>query len=105
MTESEFIQLIEDFFAELEEAIEDADLPLEVECGGGIMTITFNNGGQMVINRHTPMHQLWLAGKAQGYHFDYQDGQWICNRSQRDFFDVFNESATQMAGEPINIRF
>lgn len=104
MTESEFIQMIDDFFDELEIAIEDADLPLEVEHGGGIMTITFTNGQKMVLNRHTPMHQLWLAGKAQGYHFDYQDGRWICNRSQREFFDIFNEAASSMAGQSINIR-
>lgn len=105
MTESEFIQMIDEFFNDFEEAIEEADLPLDLDHGGGIMTITFSNGRQMVINRHTPMHQLWLAGKSQGYHFDYQDGRWVCNRSGRDFFDIFNESATEMAGEPINISF
>ena len=43
--------------------------------------------------------------KRQGLSFDYnkKTKEWICNKTQRDFTDVFNESVSQMIKQTYKI--
>ena len=65
----------------------------------------FGDGTRFVVNRQPPVKQLWLATKDKGYHFDYnkKTKEWICNKTQRDFTDVFNESVSQMIKQTYKI--
>jgi CyaY protein len=66
------------------------------------MTLTFENGSKIVINRQEPLHQVWLATKTGGYHFDYRDGYWYCSRSGEEFFAKLSEATTGQAGENVS---
>ena len=57
----------------------------DCEINGGVLTISFENGSKIIINRQEPLHQVWLATKQGGYHFDLKDDEWICDRSGETF--------------------
>ena len=62
------------------------------------------NGSKIIINRQEPLHQVWLATKQGGYHFDLKDDQWVCDRSGETFWDLLEQAATQQAGEDVSFR-
>jgi CyaY protein len=38
---------------------------------GGMVTLTFANRSQIVINLQKPLHEIWLAARQGGYHFKW----------------------------------
>ncbi|MFD1803868.1 iron donor protein CyaY [Mixta tenebrionis] len=106
MNDSEFHQLADSLMLKLEEQLDawDGDSDIDYEIHAGIMTLSFENGSKIIINRQEPLHQVWLATKGGGYHFDYRDGQWICNRSGGDFWQLLSEACSTQAGEAVSLR-
>lgn len=80
MNDSEFHQLADQLMLCIEETLDgfSGDSDIDYETNGGVMTLTFENDSKIVINRQEPLHQVWLATKAGGYHFDYREGHWYC---------------------------
>lgn len=70
------------------------------ETNGGVLKLSFENGSSMVINRQEPLHQIWLATKAGGYHFDYRGNGWRCDRSGARFAELLSLACGAQAGEP-----
>ncbi|QHA87106.1 iron donor protein CyaY [Serratia rhizosphaerae] len=103
MNDSEFHQLADQLMQDIEQTLDnfDGDADIDYETNAGVMTLTFENGSKIVINRQEPLHQVWLATKSGGYHFDYRDGVWLCDRSGWSFSQLLSEAATQQAGETI----
>ena len=61
MNESDFNQLAEDTMTEIEEAIDDCGVDIDYDSAGGILTLEFSNGSQIMVNKQTPLSQLWVA--------------------------------------------
>ncbi|MBX9446839.1 iron donor protein CyaY [Dickeya chrysanthemi] len=104
MNDSEFHQLADALMLKIEETLDqfDGDADIDYETNGGVMTLSFENGSKIVINRQEPMHQVWLATKSGGYHFDYQNGCWICDRSGSDFMTLLAQACSEQSGEEIH---
>jgi CyaY protein len=69
---------------------------------GGLIELAFPNGSKLIINTQPPLHELWLAAKAGGYHFKLQaDGRWLDTRDGVDFFQRLSEQASAQAGCPL----
>ncbi|UKE85351.1 iron donor protein CyaY [Pectobacterium colocasium] len=103
MNDSEFHQLADELMLQLEEMLDrfEGDADIDYETNGGVMTLSFENGSKIVINRQEPLHQIWLATKAGGYHFNRQDARWICDRSGEDFIALLSSACSAQAGETI----
>ncbi|GAA3597612.1 iron donor protein CyaY [Gibbsiella greigii] len=105
MNDSEFHQLADQLMLNIEQALDDfvGEADIDYETNGGVMTLSFENGSKIIINRQEPLHQIWLATKTDGYHFNYRGGDWLCDRSEQPFYTLLSEAASAQAGE--NIRF
>ena len=92
MNDSEFHRLADTLWLTIEERLDDWDGDSDIDCeiNGGVLTITFENGSKIIINRQEPLHQVWLATKQGGYHFDMKGDEWICDRSGETFWDLWN---------------
>lgn len=101
MTETEFLQHSEQLFEHIENELDNYDF--DCQFAGNVLTIEAENGTQIIVNRHTPNQELWVAAKSGGYHFAYQDGDWRATRDGRTFFDVLNEVLSAAAEENVNI--
>ncbi|MCG8709762.1 iron donor protein CyaY [Brenneria sp. 4F2] len=106
MNDSEFHQLADELMLRLEETLDqfDGDADIDYETNGGVMTLTFENKSKIVINRQEPLHQVWLATKTGGYHFNYQDKRWVCDRSGEDFTSLLSEACSMQSGETVRFR-
>ncbi|MHA7844835.1 iron donor protein CyaY [Serratia sp. D1N4] len=104
MNDSEFHQLADQLMLDIEQTLDDfdGDADIDYETNGGVMTLSFENGTKIVINRQEPLHQVWLATKTGGYHFNHRDGAWFCDRSDREFYALLSEAASAQAGETVS---
>ena len=98
MNDIEYDELTDSVLLAVEEAIEKLDLDLDYENHGGLLSITFPDHSKIIINKQPPLHQLWVATKFNGHHFEYRDGLWIDNRSGSEFWQLLNDAASKQAG-------
>lgn len=68
MTESEFIRMSEELFEHIEDQIDENGWDFDCQFTGNVLTIEAEDGTQIIVNRHTPNQELWIAAKSGGYH-------------------------------------
>jgi len=80
---------------------DETDADVDSQRVGGMVTLTFRNGSQIVVNLQKPLHEVWLAARAGGYHYKFDGERWMDTKGQGEFFDNLSRQATQQAGEPL----
>ena len=104
MTESEFNQYVDETIIQIEDALDELELDIEFETGGGILTLTMPDQSQLIINRQGVARQLWLAARSGGFHFNYVAGNgWIDERSGERFNETLNRCLSEQAGASIEL--
>lgn len=63
MNEARFHDLVDALQQQVEDAFDDSDLDLDLENAGGVLTVRFENGSQLILSRQAPLRQLWVAAK------------------------------------------
>jgi CyaY protein len=101
MTDHEYHELADALMLTIEEQIDDCDVDLDYESQSGILEIIFPDKSKIIINKQAPLHQVWVATKFNGHHFELQGEQWIDNRSGAEFWQFMSEAATKQAGATI----
>jgi len=86
MTESEFNESADAVFTRIEQAIDAGATDIECSLNGAVLELEFEDGSKIIINRHTPNREIWLAAKSGGFHYAYQDGQWFSRRDGSELF-------------------
>lgn len=99
MTESEFTQLADAVFARIENAFDHGDI--ECNRNGSILEIEFEDGSQIIVNRHAPSQEIWLAAKSGGFHYRFQNGQWLSQRDGSELFGKLAELVGSDSGEVV----
>ena len=102
MTETEFNQLVDATLLKIEDAIDASDADLDYENAAGILTIEFEGGSKIIINRQGPTQEIWVAAKSGGYHYRW-DGAWRNTRDGSELFESLSSYASQQAGEEIKL--
>ncbi len=102
MTDTEFLDRAEMLLHMVETAcdrINDEDLAdIDSQRVGGMVTLTFANQSQIVINLQKPLHEVWLAAKSGGYHYKFDGAAWIDTKGQGEFFASLTRLASEQAG-------
>ena len=105
MTDPEFMDQAEALLIAVEancDRINDAtDADVDNQRVGGMITLTFSNRSQIVINQQKPLHEIWLASKSGGFHYRWVDGQWQDTKGQGEFFEVLTINASAQSGRQI----
>ena len=90
MTDAEYLELAEALLRQIEaqcDAINDAGVvDIDNARNGGVVTLAFESGAQIVINLQKPLHEIWLAARTGGSHYRWTDGAWRDTRSGEDFY-------------------
>jgi len=104
LSDSEYHRLTGEVLARIESTVDrwlqDDVIDVDTHRTGGLLELGFPGGSKIVINTQPPLHELWVAARAGGYHFKYFGGQWR-DREGREFFELLSASATQQGGKPL----
>ena len=65
----------------LDDALAHSDADVDWTLNDGILTIEPEGGGRVIVNRHVPNREIWVAAKSGGFHYRAVDGQWRDTRS------------------------
>ncbi len=105
MNESDFDQLAEDTMTAIEEAIDDCGVDIDYDNAGGILTLEFANRSQIIINKQTPLSQIWVAARSGGFHFDYDpdDKCWRLQGEGEELFSCLSRYCSEQAGAAVTL--
>ena len=105
MTDQEFLNQAEALLAAIENCCDNindrSDADIDNQRVGGMVTLTFPNGSQIIINLQKPLHEVWMAAKSGGYHYRWTDGQWLDTKGNGEFFAALTSNACDQAGIPL----
>ena len=65
----------------LDDALARSDVDLDWNVNDGILTVEGEDGGKLIVNRHVPNREMWVAARAGGYHFRPLAGRWMDTRN------------------------
>jgi CyaY protein len=101
LSDAEYDRRARDVLAAVEAAsdrfLQDEVIDIDTSRTGGLLELEFPNGSKVVLNTQPPLHELWLAAGAGGFHFRAVGDRWI-DRDGRELFDVLSECASAQAG-------
>ena len=80
---------------------ERTDADLDSQRTGNMVTLTFPNRSQIVINLQKPLQEIWMAAKAGGFHYKFAGGVWTDTKSGKDFFADLSHCASEQCGQPL----
>ena len=75
-------------------------IDIDTSRTGGLLELGFPNGSKIVLNTQPPLHELWMAARAGGYHYKYVDGRWL-DREGAEFFESLSRCASEQAGKAL----
>jgi CyaY protein len=99
MIENEFNELADSVFARIEQVIDASDADIDYDSNGSVMEIEFEDGSKLIVNRHAPNQEIWLAAKSGGFHFGYRDGKWVSQRDDSELYAKLCELVQLGCGE------
>jgi CyaY protein len=87
--------------AQLDRWLQDDVIDIDSQRTGGLLELSFPSGSKIVINTQPPLHELWLAARAGGYHFKRVGDAWRDTRDGVEFFDRLSQEASAQAGQAL----
>ena len=85
ISESEFIGIADRTLAAigraLDEALATSAVDLDWSLIDGILEIECEDGSKLIVNRHVPNREIWVAARSGGFHFRPSDRLWRDTRS------------------------
>lgn len=107
MTDTEYHTLADALLARLEaqtDAWLQADvIDIDAQRTGGLLEMSLPDRSKLVVNKQPPLHEIWLASRAGGYHFAWKDGAWRDTKTGEVFEDLFIEQASLQAGKALRL--
>jgi CyaY protein len=86
---------------------ETTDADIDNQRVGGMVTLAFTNKSQIIINLQKPLHEIWLAAKAGGFHykFDTSNQSWRDTKQSTELFADISRYASEQAGTSLRFSF
>lgn len=105
MTDAEYTRRAHAMLAAVEATIDrwldDDVIDIDTHRTGGLLELSFPGGSKIILNTQPPLHELWMAARAGGYHFRWVDGVWRDTRSGEEFCAVLSTQASAQGGQAL----
>ena len=102
MTDLEFLDRAEQLLKAVERTCDqlndDSDADIDNQRVGGMITLTFPNRSQIIVNLQRPLHEVWMAARSGGFHYKFDGTQWMDTKGHGEFFAHLTRCASEQAG-------
>ena len=106
MTDSEYMDRAEALLARLEAACDrindESDADIDNQRVGGMVTMTFPDGTQIIVNLQKPLQEVWMAARAGGFHYKFDGTNWMDTKGNGEFFANLARYASEQAGSELD---
>ena len=103
MTDLEFLDRADQLLLAIEQCCDrindETDADIDAQRVGGMVTLVFANRSQIVINQQKPLHEIWLAAKAGGFHYRFDEDRqvWMDTKGAGEFFANLSQHASEQS--------
>lgn len=103
LSEARYHDLVDAVQESVEGVFDDTNLDVDLENSGGVLTVRFDNGSQLILSRQPALRQLWVAARSGGFHFDYDEGSqlWLCDASGERLGELLSRVTLEQGGESL----
>jgi CyaY protein len=105
MTDIEFMNCAEALLQAVERNCDrindETQVDIDNQRTGGMVTLTFENRSQIIINLQKPLQEIWMAAKSGGYHYRFSQGAWNDTKGQGEFFTALSDNASAQSGNAL----
>lgn len=105
MTDLEYLDRAEALLARVEASCdrinETTDADLDNQRVGGMVTITFADGSQIIVNLQKPLQEVWMAARSGGFHYRWDGQCWRDTKGSGEFFADLARCASEQAGRSL----
>ena len=105
MTDPEYMDRAEALLRQVEVGCDrindETDADIDNQRVGGMVTLTFRNGSQIIVNLQKPLQEVWLAARAGGFHYKFDGTRWMDTKGQGEFFENLSRYASEQSGQPL----
>ena len=105
MTDLEYLDAAERLLALVESCCDrindETDADIDNQRVGGMVTLTFRNRSQIVINLQKPLQEVWLAARCGGFHYKLDAGRWMDTKGQGEFWESLSRYASEQSGQSL----
>jgi CyaY protein len=105
MTDLEFLDRAEALLARIESCCDrindETDADIDNQRVGGMVTLTFRNRSQIIVNLQKPLHEVWMAARAGGFHYKFDGSRWLDTKGSGEFFANLSRYAAEQAGRAL----
>jgi CyaY protein len=103
MNDSQYNLLADEMLIAIEDSIEECPVDIDYETTSGLLELTFPNGTKIIINKQAPLHEIWVATKFNGHHFEFKNEQWHDKRSGDEFWAFLSQAVSTQAEAEITL--
>jgi len=82
------------------DAAENGDL--DWSENDGVLSVDCGTGGRIIVNRHVPNREIWVAAKSGGFHFRPESGAWRDTRGGEELGAVLQRLLQQQAAARVD---
>ena len=105
MTDPEFMDRAETLLRQVEACCDrindESDADIDNQRVGGMVTLTFANRTQIIVNLQKPLQEVWMAARAGGFHYRFDGAAWMDTKGQGEFFAHLSRYASEQSGQPL----
>jgi len=105
MTDLEYMDHAERLLAQVEASCDrindETDADIDNQRVGGMVTLTFANRSQIIINLQKPLHEVWLAARCGGFHYRFDGAHWMDTKGQGEFWESLSRYASEQSGQAL----
>ena len=102
MNETEFNARAEGVLAAVVRTLEASRVDCDCEFkGDGVLELEFEDGSKIIVNRHGPAREIWVAAKSGGYHFRFDGARWVNTRDGDELFAALSRYVSEQSGSPV----
>jgi CyaY protein len=98
MNDLDFLQKAEALLSAVEQQCDlindQTSADIDNQRVGSMITLTFINKSQIIINLQKPLHEVWLASRSGGYHYKYDGSTWRDTKGPLTFWEQLTHDAT-----------
>ena len=105
MNDAEFEKLADQTLARVESALEESGLDADLQLKeGGVLEIEFDDGSKLIVNRHRPAREIWVAARSGGFHFRWDGAAWRDSRDGGELFEALSGLVSLQSGKSVRLQ-
>lgn len=105
LSDAEYHRLTGEVLARIEATadrwLQDDVIDIDTSRTGGMLELTFPDRSKLIVNTQPPLHEVWLAARAGGFHYRWDGRQWVDTRDGSELFAALSRHASAQAGRAL----